>query len=150
MTVRCAFDVAPPEGVDEALLVRAAEAALAHGGQPGREVDLVVVSDEALAELHGRFLHDDSATDVMAFDLGDEEEGPSGEVYLSLDMARRVAAERCVSLARELSLYAVHGCLHLCGYDDHEDEDRRAMRAAERAVLDALGFAPDAAPHERD
>jgi len=150
VTVRCAFDVAPPEGVDEALLVRAAEAALSHGGQPGREVDLVVVSDEALAELHGRFLDDDSATDVMAFDLGDEEEGPSGEVYLSLDMARRVAAERGVSLARELSLYAVHGCLHLCGYDEHEDEDRRAMRAAERAVLDALGFAPDAAPHERD
>lgn len=149
MSVSCAFAVEPPEGVDAELLERAARAALAHGGEPGRAVDLVVVSDEALAELHGRFLDDDSPTDVMAFDLGDEDDGPSGEVYLSLDMARRVAAERGVSLARELSLYAVHGCLHLCGYDDHEEEDRRAMRAAEREVLDALGFPPDDAPHER-
>lgn len=149
MSVRCTLDAGEAPEVDSAALERAAAAALAHGGQPERCLEVVVITDEALAELHGRFLGDDSPTDVMAFDLGEEEEGPSGEVYVSLDMARRVAAERGVPLARELALYVVHGCLHLCGHDDHEEEDRRAMRAAERAVLDALGFGADDAPHDR-
>lgn len=148
MKIELAWDTAVPEGFQEECLVLAAAAALEHGGEAGKPLQLILLSDEALAELHGRFLQDDSPTDVMAFDLGDEEDGPQGEVYVSVDCARRVSDLRGVPLERELVLYVVHGCLHLCGFDDHEDEDREQMRAAENTVMQRLGYEYDAAPHE--
>ena len=123
-------------------VVRAAEAALEHGHEHGRELSVALVSDETLAGLHGEFLDDPSPTDVMSFALGDGP-GPWGEVVVSVDCALRVAKERGVEPARELSLYVVHGTLHLCGFDDIEDADREAMRAAERAVLERLGLGAD-------
>jgi len=137
----------PPEGLDDDAARAAVEAALAHGGRPGIDIDVVFVGDEALSELHERFLDDPSPTDVIAFDLGGGP-GPVGEVYVSVDRARDVATGREVELARELALYLVHGALHLCGFDDHEDEDRAAMRAAELVVLRGLGYPDDTLPHE--
>jgi probable rRNA maturation factor len=91
----------PRDGLDDAGVVRAVEAALAHGGRPGLALAVVLVDDPALAELHGRFLDDPTPTDVMAFDLGDEGDGgPAGEVYVSVDRARALATERGVGLDR--------------------------------------------------
>ena len=142
------------EGADapltDAQVVEAVEAALRHGGRPGLAVDVCLVGDETLAELHGRFLGDPSPTDVMAFDLGDEPPGPAAEIYASIDQALRTASERGVAPARELALYLVHGALHLCGYDDHREPERGRMRLAERTVLTALGYPDDPAPHDRE
>lgn len=149
MSVELSWDVDPPASIDGEALVRAAQAALCHGGRSQARVDLIVLSDQALAELHGRFLEDDSPTDVLAFELGDDHGGPEGEVYLSLDCAQRVARRRGAPLERELALYVVHGCLHLCGFDDADEAERARMRAAEAAVLDLLGYPSDPAPHEQ-
>jgi len=126
----------------------AVEAALAHGGRAGLEVDVVLVDDPTLAELHGRFLGDPTPTDVMSFDLGDDGVGPAGELYVSVDRAVAVSSARGSALTREVALYLVHGALHLCGFDDHEDGDRAAMRDAERAVLAGLGYADDVGAHD--
>ena len=107
------------------------EAALAHGGRAGLAVEVVLLDDPSLAALHDQWLGDPSVTDVMAFDLGDEGEGPAAEVYAGVDRARELARERGVDWGRELALYLVHGALHLCGHEDHEDGERAAMRAAE-------------------
>lgn len=125
----------------------AAVAALAHGGRPTLDVDVILVSDRALAALHAQFLGDPSPTDVMAFDLGAEGGSPGAEIYVSVDCARRVARTRGVSAERELLLYVVHGALHLCGFDDHSGGERKRMRAAEARVLGALGLPPDTGPH---
>lgn len=145
MRVEVTFDV-PAELTEDAARAAAA-AALAHGGRSGGQLDVVLVSDEALAELHERFLQDGSVTDVMSFDLSDED-GEQLEVYVSVDRAREVAAARGLPVERELALYIVHGTLHLCGHDDHDDEDRARMRLAEQCVMDALGYPRDDAPHE--
>ena len=147
MTVQVGGEVEIEPAVMEGL-ESAVEAALRQGGRSGLEVDVVVVSDATLARLHGRFLGDESNTDVMAFDLGGEDEGPQGEIYVSIDRAKARAVARDVALARELALYAVHGALHLCGFDDHADEDRQRMRELEARVLDELGYSPDDAPHD--
>ena len=62
---------------------------------------------------------------------------------LSRNLSHTSAAIRA-----ELALYITHGVLHACGFDDIDDDDRRQMRAAERAVLHALGYriAPVDAP----
>lgn len=125
----------------------AVRAALRAGGRPGLAVDVILVGDATLRALHRRFLGRDTRTDVMAFDLGDEGGGPAAEIYASVTCARRVARMRGVSAARELSLYLVHGALHLCGHDDHRPLQRRRMRAAEARVLAQLGHPEDPGPH---
>jgi probable rRNA maturation factor len=126
--------------MSDAEVAAAVEAALAFGGRAGIHLSVVLVDDARLCELHERFLGDPSPTDVIAFDLGEDPYGPAAEIYVSVDCALRVARERDESVARELALYLVHGTLHLCGFDDHDDEDRRAMRAAEARVLASLGY----------
>jgi len=147
MTVRVGGEL-ELEAELSAALEAAVEGALRRGGREALDVDVVVVSDDTLSRLHGEWLGDDSRTDVIAFDLGGEDGGPQGEVYVSLDRARERAAVRGVALERELALYAVHGALHLCGLDDHDDDERARMRRAERAVMEELGYPPDDAPHE--
>lgn len=122
--------------------------ARAYGEREDLALSIVFVTDRALARLHGRHLGDRSTTDVITFDLSDDLEGPTGEIYVSAERAAQVARERRVSVKRELSLYVVHGVLHLCGYDDHAKADRAAMRAAEAEVLRSLGFEDDASPHD--
>ncbi len=146
MSVRVFSEVpSAPLTVEEA--ERAVLAALEFGGRPDLRVDVILVDDATLADLHGRFLGDPSPTDVMAFDLSDETpfpgEGEAGEdaeaeIYASVDRARAVAAERGEDAAAELRLYLVHGALHLCGYDDREPAERARMRAAEAEVLSRL------------
>ena len=143
MSVAITWDV-DERPVSEERLSEAVEAALRHGGEAGREVSLALVDDPTLAELHGRFLDDPSPTDVMSFALGEDDgEGAWGEVVVSVDRAKAVAAERGIAWEREVVLYAVHGTLHLCGWDDHEEEDRRSMRTAEAVVLGELGYDPE-------
>ncbi|MSR61192.1 MAG: rRNA maturation RNase YbeY [Planctomycetes bacterium] len=127
--------------LSDAEVCAAVSAALAHGGRPGLTLAVVFVADAELARLHAEHLGDPSPTDVLAFDLGEEGDGPAGEVYVSVERARAVARERDLAPDAELLLYVVHGCLHLCGHDDHAPRARARMRAAERAVLALLGSA---------
>jgi probable rRNA maturation factor len=148
VTVEVHWDVEGPYPLSDERVVDVARAALEHGDRPSLALSVAFVDDSALAALHGRFLGDDSPTDVMSFDLGEDTPGPGGELYVSVDRARSCATARGVPVERELALYVVHGVLHLCGFDDHEPAERGAMRAAEQAVMDVLGFPPDDAPHE--
>ncbi|MEZ5978230.1 MAG: rRNA maturation RNase YbeY [Planctomycetota bacterium] len=155
MTLWIDWRVDPPEGVDDALVARCVDAALTEGGRAGTPLSVVFVDDDTLARLHGETLGDPSPTDVMSFDLSDEFEpthppSPQGEVVVSVDRARDVASRRSVSPARETCLYVVHGVLHLCGHDDHDDADRARMRRAEAVVMRSLGFDDDPSPHDAD
>jgi probable rRNA maturation factor len=108
-------------------------------GFPG-ELSLALVDDEEMGELHGRFSGDPSATDVLAFPLdGAAVGGPAGEVVLSVETAVREARARGLSPRGEVLLYAVHGVLHLRGYDDHDPADARRMDRRTLALLRALG-----------
>lgn len=139
---------AGPAVLDDDRVATLVEAALAHGGRAGIDVAVIFVDDDTLAGMHERWLGDPSPTDVISFDLGEEGGGPAGELYVSVDQARREAEQRAVPLQRELALYVVHGVLHLCGFDDREDADRARMRLAESAVLDALGLPRDPRPFD--
>ena len=103
---------------------------------PEARVDVVLMDEGEHSRLHGEFLNDPSATDVMAFPYDDDD--CFGELLVNVEMAARVAAEHANTPAQECTLYVVHGCLHLLGYDDHEEQDRVAMRAAEARVMQAL------------
>ncbi len=127
---------------------RAARAARKFGKRADLGLSVVFVSDAGLARLHARHLGDPTHTDVITFDLGDDLGGPGGEIYVSAACARKTARKRSVAARRELSLYVVHGVLHLCGYDDRTRDDRVRMRAAETRVMRTLGWEDDPNPHD--
>ncbi len=101
-----------------------------NGSCPGGELSLAFVTDKALAKLHGDFLDDPTTTDVITFE-GQPGFGVAGEICVSVDTAARYAAEHGRGFSEELSLYVIHGWLHLAGYDDLKPELKRAMRRAE-------------------
>jgi probable rRNA maturation factor len=107
------------------------------GGCPPGRLSLAFLRDAALARLHGRFLGDPSPTDVITFPAAPAE-GAAGEICVSVDAACRRAGRSARRLSGELTLYLVHGWLHLAGYDDTEAGARRAMRRAEARALRLL------------
>lgn len=112
---------------------------------PLGELSLVVLDAAAMGRVHADFLDDPSPTDVITFD-GDPAFGEAGEVCVCADVARDYAAGHGGTFSRELTLYLVHGYLHLAGFDDTRPALKRRMRAAERramAVLEAAGIAVD-------
>lgn len=114
------------------------------GGCPPGELSLVFLTDAALAQLHADFLNDPTTTDVITFE-GDAALGTAGEICVSVDTAAAYARKAGHDFTAELTLYLVHGWLHLAGYDDLKPPLKRRMRAAEaRAMrwLTAAGAIP--------
>ncbi len=65
-----------------------------------------------------------------------------GEIIASAQMAAEMASSGQWTAMHELTLYVVHGLLHICGYDDLTPGEKRIMRGRERAVLQGLGLQP--------
>jgi probable rRNA maturation factor len=127
----------PRRSVAAAVATLDLAAASFRGGCPRGELSVAFLTDTALAGLHGRYLADESPTDVITFG-GDPAHGMAGEICVSVDAAARRAGRARAAFARELTLYVVHGWLHLAGYDDREPGARRAMRGAERRAMRLL------------
>lgn len=112
-------------------------------GSEAGEVTLVVVDDTHMAALHERYFGDAGTTDVISFDLRDAGDAPlEGDLVLCIDEARRQAAKRGHPVRMELLLYAVHGLLHLLGYDDHDPAEADRMHSLEDELLVRGGFEP--------
>lgn len=107
------------------------------GGCPEGELSLALVTDKAIAAIHDDFLDDPTPTDVITFE-GQPEFGVAGEICVSADTAERYAAEHGRAFSEELSLYVIHGWLHLAGYDDLRPAKKRRMRAAEARAMKLL------------
>jgi probable rRNA maturation factor len=116
--------------------IRSSQSTIAPACPPG-ELSLVFLTDPALAQLHADFMDDPSATDVITFE-GDPSAELAGEICVSADTAHAYAREHRRDFATELTLYLVHGWLHLAGYDDLRPAKKRRMRAAEARAMKIL------------
>jgi probable rRNA maturation factor len=97
-----------------------------------------------MADLHLRFMDIPGPTDVLTFELDHDPRGrvTAGEVVVCVPYALREARRRRVPPRAELLLYALHGMLHLCGYDDRTDRDFATMHRREDEILNQLGVGP--------
>mgnify|MGYP000911879766 CR=1 FL=1 len=91
------------------------------------EIEVSLVSDEAIAQVHGEFMDDPDPTDVITFQ--------HGEILVSVDTARREGPLHGNSPEEETLLYIVHGLLHLNGHTDLREPDRTAMHRRQEAIL---------------
>ncbi len=141
---------------DERIRLAVVTAAIAEGFVSGN-VGVRVTDDATIHAINQQHLGHDYPTDVISFDYGSADGCIEGELVVSVDTAIKKAAEVGWPASDELTLYVVHGVLHISGLDDVADADRRVMRAAEIRVMDTLGIkaipavdaAVDAADDER-
>ncbi|MEM1096863.1 MAG: rRNA maturation RNase YbeY [Bacteroidota bacterium] len=104
-----------------------------------RDVSVVLTDHATVLDLNRSYLQHDYHTDVLSFSLTDTpQDGLDGEVYVDLDTAAERCAEFGASYEAEAMRYAVHGVLHLVGYDDGTASGRRDMRTLEDKYLRQL------------
>jgi len=109
------------------------------------EVSIAFIDDDAMKELNQKFRKKAKTTDVLTFPADDSYNEPSatgrplGDIVISVDQARRQAADEKHSLSTEIRYLVVHGVLHALGYD-HET-DRGEMNALEVEVREIVGLA---------
>lgn len=126
-------------------------AAKMEGIEEGSEVSLTFVDNEKIREINREYRNKDSATDVISFAMeemgvgemmivGAEMPRVLGDIIISVTRAKEQAEEFGHSFMRELGFLAVHGFLHLLGYDHMTTEDEQEMFSKQKDILDAFGL----------
>ncbi|AZV50880.1 rRNA maturation RNase YbeY [Bacillus halotolerans] len=126
-------------------------AAEREGVQDQAEVSVTIVTNEDIQQINKEYRGKDTPTDVISFAL--EEEGEDeveivgaemppvlGDIIISADRTREQAEEYNHSFKRELGFLAVHGFLHLLGYDHMTKEEEEEMFTKQKDLLDAYGL----------
>ncbi len=122
------------------------KAALAALASEERDGDLTILVDtpDRIQTLNRDFRNVDAVTDVLTFPAWEGEislsaDGYLGDIMICYERAKEQAVSYGHSLTRELSFLAVHGVLHLLGYDHMTEAEERVMREKQTAILDSIG-----------
>ncbi|MBS4191339.1 rRNA maturation RNase YbeY [Bacillus sp. FJAT-49705] len=119
--------------------------------EPDSEVSLTFVSNEKIREINKEYRNKDSVTDVISFAMEEMGEGEIeligvdmprvlGDIIISVARAREQAEEYGHSNMREIGFLAVHGFLHLLGYDHETAEDEKEMFTRQKDILNEYGL----------
>ncbi|KIY22692.1 MULTISPECIES: rRNA maturation RNase YbeY [Mesobacillus] len=119
--------------------------------QDGSELSVTFVSNERIQEINRNYRDKDRPTDVISFALEEMGEGEIaivgediprilGDIIISIPKAREQAEEYNHSFLRELGFLAVHGFLHLLGYDHMNEKDEKLMFDKQRDLLEGYGL----------
>ncbi|USK31087.1 rRNA maturation RNase YbeY [Bacillus sp. CMF21] len=132
----------------ETLLQHAAEAERV---AQDAELSVTFVDNEKIKEINRVYRSKDQVTDVISFAMEEQGEGEVsivgvdmppvlGDIIISVPRASEQAEEYGHSFTRELGFLAVHGLLHLLGYDHMTEEDEKKMFGKQKEILDAYGL----------
>ena len=108
----------------EALIRRAVAAALDHEGVADASISVTLLDDKRIRNMNRKYLEHDRVTDVIAFPLYERGEAVVGDIYIGYEQAQEQAADANLDLAEEIARLAIHGTLHVLGYDHPEEGDR--------------------------
>jgi probable rRNA maturation factor len=115
------------------------------------EVSVTLVTKERIQEINKEYREKDSVTDVISFAMeemgedemeiiGGEETRFLGDIIICFDVAKEQAADFAHSMEREMGFLAVHGFLHLIGYDHMTEEDEKRMFGRQEEILEHYGL----------
>ena len=128
------FDLKQAEHVS-AWIVKSAS----NEGQEVEEINYIFCSDNHLHSMNLKYLNHDSFTDVITFDLSDNQ-AISSDIYISIDRIKDNAKNLGTDFESELHRVMIHGVLHLIGYGDKTLEDQTIMRSKEDYYLNLRTF----------
>lgn len=127
-------------------------AAEAEGLEEGTELSVTFLDDQAIQQINHDYRGKDQPTDVISFALEEEVEGEGaifgaddmprhlGDLLISVETAQRQAQEYGHSVERELGFLALHGFLHLLGYDHMTENDEKKMFGRQDEILQSFGL----------
>lgn len=129
-------------------------AAEQEGIEDESEVSVTFVTNERIQEINREYRSKDQPTDVISFaleELGEDEveiigagiPRVLGDIIISIDRTKEQAEEYNHSVSRELGFLALHGFLHLLGYDHMEEEEEKKMFKRQKDILDEYGLKRD-------
>lgn len=103
------------------------------------DVEISIVDDVVISQVHLDFMGIPGATDVITFSHGDRgSEDAMGELIISAETARSHGADYGQTFETELMLYIIHGLLHLAGHEDEDPADREAMESIQFNILEQV------------
>jgi len=111
-------------------------------GQAINNLNFIFCSDKYLKALNVNYLQHDDHTDVITFDLTDEEEVISGDIFISLERVKENAKKYKTTIRDELHRVMIHGVLHLIGYEDDTDRKKARIREYENNHLASRSWIP--------
>ena len=129
------------EKIDTTELDSVIKFACNHLGIKNPLLNIVIVDNKKIQEINKEYRNKDAVTDVISFafeevkDVEYDDIRFLGEIYISYERCKEQAKEFNHSVRREFSYLAVHGLLHLLGYDHMNEEDKKVMRALEEEIL---------------
>ena len=98
-------------------------------------LNYILTNDEILVQLNRDYLRHFTLTDIITFDLSENEGLLTGDIYISVDRAKENAKKFKETVNNEIKRLMIHGILHLVGYKDKSTSDRELMRAKEEYYL---------------
>ena len=101
-------------------------------------ISIILSNQKLLNKLKQQYFNVDQYTDVIAFNLEDKNEDIDGEVYVSIDDILKNSIEYKTKFNEEFSRILIHGCLHLLGFDDTTDIEKKEMTKLENKYLSCL------------
>ena len=124
---------------DSRKLKKTAARIVSDAGKKAGVIDFIITTDEKVYEINTEFLGHDYYTDIITFDYS-RGSVLNGEIYISEPRVRENASKYDTSFATEMRRVIFHGILHLCGYDDSTEGERKKMSEMEEMYL-ALSYA---------
>lgn len=122
---------------------RATLAALAAHNAPMGELVITLMNSEEVQNLNRQYRSADHPTDVLTFPGPDFDQATLGDIIINWDFATLAASKRNVKPVEEAAMLAVHGTLHLLGFDDHTLPDQAKMIAAMNQIMRSVDLPTD-------
>jgi len=122
--------------IDKLQLAQWIKATIAHEKATYESINIVFCTDEFLLRLNKEHLNHDYFTDIITFQY--EQDPLEGELYISIDRVKENARSLDITMLNELHRVIIHGVLHMIGYGDKTDEEKRLIRDKEDYYLKEL------------
>lgn len=104
-------------------------------GQKAESINYIFCSDDHLLKVNQQYLNHDTYTDIITFDSSESAGLLEADIYISIDRVRENATSLNIEFDLELHRVIIHGLLHLLGYSDKSEDEKKEMREKEEACL---------------
>ncbi|MEM1120370.1 MAG: rRNA maturation RNase YbeY [Bacteroidota bacterium] len=102
-------------------------------------LNFIFCDDEYLHKINVKYLDHDTLTDIITFPYSNDEQLIEGDIYISVQRVRANAQQFNVLFLQELHRVIIHGVLHLCGFGDKTDDEKKIMRSKEDFYIERIG-----------
>ncbi len=102
------------------------------------DLEINFVDDETILEINKKYLNHNYTTDIITFNYSEDNSILEGEIFISVDDAKRNAKKFNVPFENEIVRLVIHGILHMIGFDDIDPKQKKVMKKKENELVDLI------------